>query len=219
MYFNDRKEAGRILAERLQRFRGKNTVVLALPGGSVVVGSEVAKALDAPFGIVFVRKIAHPTERVYAIGAIAEGGEVVYESAEINNFSDSWRRDAENAARMSLMYRRKLYTAKGYSDPSIRHKTAILVCQGITTGVTTEAAAYSLHGKQPDRVIVAAPVASHEGIDRLQEIANGIVTVDDPKNFIGINDAHYLDSPRVNDDETLNLLNSSKRTIRKWHSS
>jgi predicted phosphoribosyltransferase len=112
MYFNDRKEAGRILAERLQRFRGKNTVVLALPGGSVVVGSEVAKALDAPFGIVFVRKIAHPTERVYAIGAIAEGGEVVYESAEINNFSDSWRRDAENAARMSLMYRRNFIPQK-----------------------------------------------------------------------------------------------------------
>lgn len=73
--FKDRIDAGRMLAERLGRYAGRNDViVLALPRGGVPVGFEVAKALNAPLDVFLVRKMGLPGSEELAMGAVASGG-------------------------------------------------------------------------------------------------------------------------------------------------
>src|SRR2546423_4677026 len=73
--FRDRPEAGRLLAQKLERYRGDpNAIVLALPGGGVRVGFELARALAGPLDVFVVRKLGAPGQEELAIGAIASGG-------------------------------------------------------------------------------------------------------------------------------------------------
>src|SRR5947207_346263 len=75
MYFRDRADAGRQLADALRPFAGRpGVVVLALPRGGVPVAAEVARALDAPLDVFLVRKLGAPGRPELGIGAIATGG-------------------------------------------------------------------------------------------------------------------------------------------------
>jgi predicted phosphoribosyltransferase len=75
--FVDRTDAGKQLAQALIKYKGQPVVVYALPRGGVVLGAEVARFLEAPLDLIVVRKIGHPFQPEYAIGAIAEDGYVV----------------------------------------------------------------------------------------------------------------------------------------------
>src|SRR3979409_2129381 len=74
-YFQDRREAGKLLAKKLTRFANRpDVVVLALPRGGVPVAYEVAKALGVPRDVFLVRKLGVPGYEELAMGAIASGG-------------------------------------------------------------------------------------------------------------------------------------------------
>src|ERR1039458_10063063 len=107
-YFN-RQDAGRHLAKRLSHFKGSDIVVLALPRGGIVLGAEVARVLEAPFGLVLVRKIGHPYYPEYAIGAIAEDEAPFYNEREAAAVDAIWLKRAESSARMLIERRRQLY--------------------------------------------------------------------------------------------------------------
>src|SRR3954462_15707229 len=73
--FRNRAEAGRMLAELLRPYAGRDDVVVrALPRGGVPVAYEVARALGAPLDVFLVRKLGVPGHEELALGAIAPGG-------------------------------------------------------------------------------------------------------------------------------------------------
>lgn len=202
----NRQDAGQQLGEALRRFRGDNTVVLALPRGGVVVGAEVARELLAPLGLILVRKIGHPHNPEYAIGAIAENEPPVYNERERLSASEHWLKQAEADARKLIEKRRKLYYGEDFKPPAIENKTIIIVDDGIATGLTMEAAIKAVREHGPAKVVVAVPVAPPECVYELAEIADEVVVLDKPETFKGAVGAHYQQFEQVNDEEVRELL-------------
>jgi putative phosphoribosyl transferase len=204
--FRDRVSAGRMLAEELSKLHINDAVVLALPRGGVVLGDEVAREFDAPLGLVLVRKISNPFFPEYALGAVVDHEEPVYGSNERSAADKYWLSKAETNAYKLNAYRRELYYGSDYAAPDIEHKTAIIVDDGIATGLTMKASVLSVRQKNPKRIIVAAPVASIESIDQLRGLADEVVVLYDPSRFKGSVGAHYLEFDQVDDDEVRGIL-------------
>lgn len=206
MSYIDRQDAGKRLAQVLRHFKGDNVVVLALPRGGIVLGAEVAKELQAPLGLVLVRKIGHPSYSEYAIGAVAEGEKPVYNENEVAGIDKGWLKEAEASAKKLIEHRRGLYYGEDLVPPEVSGKTVILVDDGIATGLTMEAAVRAMQNKHPKRIVVAVPVAAQESVDTLENIADEVVVLDKPESFLGAVGSHYLEFDQVNDEEVLTFL-------------
>ncbi|KKS43652.1 MAG: hypothetical protein UV08_C0040G0003 [Parcubacteria group bacterium GW2011_GWA2_42_18] len=118
--FADRKDAGKRLAEKLSKYRGKDAVILALPRGGVVVGYEIARTLNLPLDIVVVRKIGHPGNPEYAICAVDEKGSLLCNKAEIRSVDQDWLkkeilRQKNEALRRSYAVNKKTESRRAYS--------------------------------------------------------------------------------------------------------
>lgn len=206
MSYVNREDAGIRLAKVLRHFKGKDTVVFALPRGGIVLGAEVAKELRAPLGLVLVRKIGHPSNSEYAIGAVAESEEPVYNENELLGLDSSWLRDAVSSARRLIEHRRELYYGEDFIPPEVKDKVVILVDDGVATGLTMEAAVQAMQSKHAKRVIVAVPVAPRDSIDELEVIADEVVVLDSPDNFLGAVGSYYREFEQVGDEEVRSLL-------------
>lgn len=204
--FRDRVDAGQRLARVLKHFKGRDTVVLALPRGGIVLGAEVAKELKAPLGLVLVRKIGHPLFAEYAIGAVVEGEEPVYNENEVVTIDEVWLKEAEASARELIEYRHELYYGEDLAPPAIEDKVILLVDDGIATGLTMEAAVRALRHKRAKRIIVAVPVAPPESVNTLDSLADEVVVLEEPEAFIGSVGAHYREFEQVDDEEVRMLL-------------
>jgi putative phosphoribosyl transferase len=215
MRYANRQDAGQRLAKVLRRFMGKDVVVLALPRGGIVLGAEVSRELQAPLGLVLVRKIGHPAYSEYAIGAIAEGEKPVYNEQEVSEIDEDWLKKAEASARELIERRRKLYYGEDFIPPEVAGKVVIIVDDGIATGLTMEAAVRAIQNRQPKRVIVAVPVAAPESVDKLESIADKVVVLDKPGGFRGAVGSHYLEFDQVNDEEVKTLLREVRDDIRQ----
>lgn len=210
MRFTSREAAGRELAIVLRRIVGNDAIVLAIPRGGAVIGAEVARALTVPLGLILVQKIGHPAFREYAVGAIAEDGKPVYNADEIANLDEEWRVDAEKAARHLIMKRKQLYFENDRERPDISGRTVVLVDDGIATGLTVQSAVSVVQDKQPNRLIIASPVASRESIDLLGTSAEQIVTLIDPADFNRSVGSHYVRFPQIEDDAVKALMERSQ---------
>lgn len=215
MSYINRQDAGKRLAQVLRHFKGKDAVVLALPRGGIVLGAEVAKELQAPLGLVLVRKIGHPAYAEYAIGAVADGEKPVYNEAEVSAIDEEWLKQAEVNARELIEHRRDLYYGDDFTPPEAQDKTVILVDDGIATGLTMEAAVQAMRNKHAKRVIVAVPVAPRDSIDTLEAMADEVVVLDNPDSFLGAVGSHYMEFEQVDDEEVRVLLREVRDEIQQ----
>ncbi len=210
MRFLSRLSAGRELATTLRPFAKSGSLVYALPRGGIVVAAEVARILRLPLDLILVRKIGHPSNPEFAAGALAEGGDAVYDDAEVATLDDEWRLEVEKNARHIIAQRRKMYFPENYVHPSVTERPVIIVDDGMATGLTMLAAVTALLKQQPRRIIVAAPVASRSSIDLLRNRADKCIVLDNPDNFGGAVGMHYDDFPQVDDITVTKLLERSK---------
>ena len=205
MKFKDRRTAGMQLAEKLREYAGVSTVVYALPRGGVVPGVEVARSLRAPLDVVIARKIGHPVFPEYAIAAVTEKGDPIVNAAEAAAADPAWMRDAIAEARAEARRRRERYC--GTRPPiSPEGKTAIVVDDGIATGLTMRAALAEIRQRHPAHVIAAVPVAPRDAVADLSDLADRIVTVAIPEDPFGAIGEYYEEFPQVADDEVAALL-------------
>lgn len=209
MRFKDRTQAGKLLGDKLIKYRGKS-VVYALPRGGVEVGAEVAKKLDAPLDLIISRKIGHPYEPEYAIGAVTESGPAIWNEFEASMIDPQWLQRAEAEERAEAKRRRKTYTARRNSAP-VGDKTVIIIDDGIATGLTMLAAIEALRKLRSNKIMVAAPVAPPDVIITLREIVGDIITLDSPNNFQGAIGAHYVLFPQLSDAKVVKLLKIATR--------
>lgn len=209
MRFCDRTDAGKQLAAALAQYRGQAGVVLALPRGGVVLGVEVAESLGMPLDLVIPRKIGHPMQPEYAIAAVAENGELAANDAEVRRVDPQWFRETVAREQAEARRRRTLYVA-GRAPLALAGKLAILVDDGIATGLTMFAAIRDVKQRGPARTVVAVPVAPADTMARLRHEVDAVVTLDDGEYFLGAVGAYYNSFPQVSDDEVVALMKRMK---------
>lgn len=208
--FRDRRHAGRVLAEQLAAWRGRQgLLVLALPRGGVAVGFEVAHALQAPLDVFVVRKLGFPGHEEYAMGAIAGGGvRVMNPMAGMSVDSDAV---AAVVAREQdeLVRRERLY--RGDRPPvDVRGRDVIVVDDGLATGSTMRAAVLALRQQHPAHLTVAVPVGAPDTCRQLRDEADEVVCAAMPEDFRAVG-LWYKDFPQASDQEVHELLEEARR--------
>ena len=204
MRFANRRDAGRQLADALDRFRGQAGVVYALPRGGVPLGEEVARRLGMPLDILIPRKIGHPMQPEYAICAVPEQGPRVCNPREEAAIDPQWLAEAEVRERAESRRRRALY---GRADaPSVAGKIAIIVDDGIATGLTMRAAIRDADARDPARVVVAIPVVPASTAAMLETEADELVALEVTDHYLGAVGAYYDSFPQVSDDAVIQML-------------
>ena len=209
MVYKNRQEAGMKLGERLKEFADKKDVLLfALPRGGVVLGAEVAKALKLPHDVIVTRKIGAPFNPEYAIGALAETGESVWNEAERKSsdpkkIEEIVKKETAEAKRRVQLYR------QGKSLPSFADKTAVIIDDGIATGLTMQAAVKAAQHQKAKKVIVAVPHGAKDSIATLRKMGVEVIALDEPLLY-GAVGQFYEEFPQVEDEEVMNLLKGSK---------
>jgi predicted phosphoribosyltransferase len=205
----DRRQAGKLLAQRLEQYRaGPDVIVLGLPRGGVPVAYEVAQALDAPLDVFIVRKLGFPGHEEYAMGAIASGGVRVMNADVAGMHLPQSIVDAATAREHKELERReRLY--RGDRPPlDLRNRTVILVDDGLATGSTMRAAVQAVRLQQPRRIVVAVPVAAAATCNDLRADADEVVCMLTPEPFRAVG-LWYRDFDQTSDGEVHALLAAS----------
>lgn len=207
MRFRDRKEAGKLLAAALSEYKGKKVVVYALPRGGVVTALEIAKYLDAPLDLIIARKIGHPDNPEYAIAAVAENGHMLGTEKELTSIDAMWLAEEIKKQRREAKRRREKYL-KGRKEVSVKGKIAILVDDGVATGLTMRAGIVELRHRGPKEIIVAVPVVPQSTAEILKSEADRLVALSTPSDFefLGSVGAYYDEFLPVEDEEVITIL-------------
>jgi putative phosphoribosyl transferase len=205
--FQDRREAGRVLARHLTAYGSRSDVtVLGLARGGVPVGREVAIALRAPLEVFLVRKLGVPQWSELAMGAIASGGGVVLNEPLIESLHISSAALDEAIARESAELRRRESAYRSGREPMDLHgRVAVLVDDGIATGASMKAAVAAVRSLGPAAVVVAVPVGPRAVCGDMRSIADDVVCAVVPDRFRAVGQV-YADFHQVDDDEVREAL-------------
>lgn len=208
MFFEDRKDAGKKLAEVLQKLQIDSPIILGLPRGGVVVAAEVAKAFHARPDLLIVRKIGAPFNEELAIGALVEGEpQTLYLNHDLISVLKIAKEhiEAEKEKQRTEIARQQAAYRGSKHRENLTAKTVILVDDGIATGATVHAALKALRAEKPARLILAVPVAAPDALESLRGDAHDIVCLTSPDNFQAVGQ-FYRNFFDVGDDEVKNLL-------------
>ena len=207
MRYRDRIHGGRVLAEHLDAYAGRdNVLVLGLPRGGVPVASEVAQALDAQLDVFVVRKLGVPGHEELAMGAIASGGTRVLNDEVVNGLGIDDETIARAVAAENAELERRERTYRGDRGPvEVEGRTVLLVDDGLATGSTMRAAVLAVRARNPDRTVVAVPVAAEHTCAELRADVDEIVCVQTPDPFDAVG-LWYDDFAPTSDEEVRALL-------------
>ena len=209
--FRDREDAGRRLAERLSRYRDECPVVFALPRGGVPVGYEISRALGVPLEVLVARKLGAPGQPEFGIGAVAPGGVRILNEEVVRRLGipDAYvERITERET--AEVERRLRHFRGGRPEPEVRRRIAILVDDGLATGVTARAAIKALRHLEPRRLVLAAPVCAAQTAELLDPEVDELVCLEAPPD-LGAIGFWYRDFSQTTDEEVIELLESARR--------
>ena len=207
--FRDRIEAGTLLAAKLKKYKNTSGIVLAVPRGGVPVAFAVAKELGFPVEVVLTKKIGHPMNKEYAIGAASLTDYFVIPH---ENVSEKYIQEELKLIRANL---KKMYARfMGDIEPTdIKGKTVIVIDDGIATGNTLLGTVHVLRKGKPGKIVIGVPVASKSAMRKLSTEVDEVVAVMVPDEFHGVG-AFYEDFGQVSDEEALFYLDKL-RELRK----
>ena len=205
--FPNRAEAGRLLADRLEKYAGRNDViVLGLPRGGVPVAYEVAKSLRAPLDVFIVRKLGVPGFEELAAGAIASGGVRVLNEDVLRALPNADEIIESVTAKETAELERR---EKSYRDdrpaPELRDRVVILVDDGLATGATMRAAVKALRQRGVAKIVVAVPVGPPDTCREFEDEADETICASAPEFFQAVGQ-YYEDFSQTSDEEVRDLL-------------
>ena len=215
MYFDDRIDAARQLADALREYRGQRPLILAIPRGAVPMGAELARQLDGDLDVVLVRKMRAPGNPELAIGAVDETGwSYVTDFAEEVGPYPAYIDDERREQGKILASRRARYTpGRTAFDPAGR--IAIVVDDGMATGSTMIAALHSARARHPARLVCAVPVAASSSLSKVRPYADDLVCLEHPVEF-GAVGMFYRNFDQVSDEEVERILShGGQATLRR----
>ena len=204
--YPDRRAAGKLLAERLASIVETKPIILSLPRGGVIIGAEVAKALDAEHDLVICRKIGAPYNPEVAIGALTQDGQLLQDDVVIDALAIT-KGYLETQIRLGLKeIDRQLSRFRGEKPfPDLLNKTVVLVDDGLATGFTMEAAVEFTRRMEPSRIIIGIPVGAAEAIVKLKAKVDQIVCPLIPVKFWAVGQ-FYQNFNQVKDEEVKKLF-------------
>ncbi len=205
--FPNRAEAGRLLAEKLEKYAGRDDViVLGLPRGGVPVAYEVARALGVPLDVFIVRKLGLPGFEELAVGAIASGGVRVLNEDVMRALPNADQLIESVTAKETIELERREQTYReGRSPPDLRDRIVILVDDGLATGATMRAAVAALRQRGVAKIVVAAPVGAPDTCREFEHEVDEIVCAIAPEFFQAVGQ-YYEDFSQTSDEEVRELL-------------
>jgi predicted phosphoribosyltransferase len=204
--FTDRAEAGRVLAGRVASLGLTDPVVLALPRGGVPVAHEVAERLGVPFDVLVTRKIGCPGQPELGVGAIAEGGEPVFDADLLHRLGLTERDLDITTARERAELARRVTAYRGdRALPPIKGRDAVVVDDGLATGGTARAALGTVRGEGASRVVLAVPIGAAQTVLELSAEADDVVVLAAPSAFRAVGQ-WYTHFEQLTDADVLALL-------------
>jgi len=207
--FRDRIEAGLLLAAKLKKYKNDRGVVLAVPRGGVPVAYEVARELGFPVEVILTKKIGHPLNKEYAIGAasITDYFVIPHENVSVEYIAKELQTIRQ---RLKEMYKKFM----GDKQPeNLEGKTVIVIDDGIATGNTILATVNLLRKSKPAKIVIGVPVASKSAVERLSGEVDEVVSVLVPEEFYGVG-AFYNNFNEVSDEEVMFYLDKLNRLRR-----
>jgi predicted phosphoribosyltransferase len=201
MFFLDRYDAAMQLVPLLEKYKNEEGVILAVPRGGMPIGYYLAKYFNFPLDLLMTKKIGHPANEEFAIGAVGLEDSIV---DKFYNVPDYYIEHETNRIRRTLVERYKKFM--GDREPvDIKNKIVIVVDDGIATGKTILATLKLLRSRHPKKLVVAVPVSSAEAAGIIEKHADEFITVYMPEPFYGVG-RFYHDFREVKDEEVMNLL-------------
>lgn len=199
--FRDRIEAGLLLAARLKKFQNDPGIVLAVPRGGVPVAYAVARELGFPIEVILTKKIGHPINKEYAIGAASLTDYFIVPHADVTEeYVEQEVQRVRN--RLKEMYSRFM----GDNEPAnLEGKTVIVIDDGIATGNTLMGTVNVLRKSKPGKIVIGVPVASKSAVQKLKKEVDEVIALLIPEKFYGVG-AFYEDFEQVSDEEVMLYL-------------
>ncbi len=205
--FKDRKEAGAQIAHRLAPYKNHpKAIVIGLPRGGVVLAAEVAKALSLSLDVVCPRKIGAPINPEFAIGAITETGEGIFDFKAIRYMSvtDDYIESKVAEEKEQAMRRLALFR-KGMPPRDLKDKTVLIVDDGLATGSTMKAAIQSIKAEGAGKIVAAVPVSPVDTLEEVSEMVDEIVCIAAPPSFQAVGQ-FYENFSETTDDDVIEIM-------------
>lgn len=199
--FANRTEAAFLLADQLKKYSGQDGIVLAVPRGGVPLGIIVARKLDMPLELLMTKKIGHPMNPEYAIGAVSLTDQMIVPHEDVGQ--DYIERETRYIRKKLQDNYRKFM---GDHQPlPIKGKIIIIIDDGMATGNTLLSTINMLRKQEPQKIVVAAPVAPASAMEKIRPLVDELIVPLVPHHFYGVG-GFYDDFQQVSDDEVITLL-------------
>ncbi|MCE2613017.1 phosphoribosyltransferase [Flavobacteriaceae bacterium D16] len=208
--YENRTDAGKQLAKQMISYQGRDVVVLAIPRGGLPIGAEVARILKAPLDVALSKKIGHPYNREYALGAVSLESMVISDTETIPK---AYIEEETARIRETLRKRQDQYY-KNRKPVPLRDKLVIVVDDGIATGNTLMATVQLVAKQSPAKIIVGIPVAPRQAVrmlDALPEV-DKVICLATPSDFRAVGQ-FYLHFYQVSDEEAIRILDEVNSAI------
>ena len=211
--FEDRRDAGRQLAERLASYAEERPVVFALPRGGVPVGAEVSRSLGAPLEVIVSRKLGAPGQPEFGIGAVTPGGVRVLNERAVQalGIQENYLQMVSTRELAEAERRLRLFRGEGRPYPDLEGRTAILVDDGLATGVTARAALLALRRMNPQRLVLAVPVCAVQTAELLRPETDELICLLAPADLEAVG-LWYRNFEQTSDEEVVRLLEQARRS-------
>lgn len=209
MIFENRRQAGKLLASKLQNLKGtKNLLVLAIPRGGVVVGKEIALVLQCHLDVIVTKKIPAPGNPELAVGAVGAMGEPVIDEELVQKVGVEEDYIKEQIAKIKYEVERREKEFRGNKLPlDLKDKVVIITDDGVATGATMAAAVEIVRQQNPKKIIVAVPVIARDSLKKITALADEVIYLEAPELFFAVGQFYWDFSP-VTEEEVIKILKS-----------
>ncbi len=216
MYFYNRAEAGRKLAAKLIKYETTNCAIIALSSGAVLVGAQIAVKLHTNLMMLTTEPIEIPGENA-PYGVVNDSNILTYNNAfstgEIEEFNMEYFNHIEQERIQKISKLHRLMDASGQVKRELlKNHTVIVVADGLSTGLSLDAAGDYLKSIKVKKLIAATPVASPQAVDRMRLFADEVHCLSVSENYVDTD--HYYEDNTI--PEKKGLLKIIRNISMSW---
>jgi len=191
--FRDRLEAGDHLGRRLEKYKDKEGLLLAIPSGGIPVGLRISQRLELPLDLLISRKIPIPGNPEAGFGALSFEGSLFLNDPLVTelHLTQEEIRKLSIPVLEDIQHRNAVFRG-GRPFPDLGGKIVIVVDDGLASGYTMMASINFVKKREPSRVVVAIPTAPESSIQLISAQVDEILCLNIRTGvFFAVADAYH----------------------------